>query len=115
MVTGIVLTVVSAVAVGYAWWAFVEPLAKRHRSTGDRPTAASAVYRRDPPLTAESDTRIPPHLTADWADHAQIWSALLAENALLADRLANRLDRNTYRTLMAELAQRCEPAQGDRR
>lgn len=59
--------------------------------------------------------RVPPDLTAEWANRAQIWSALLAENALLADRLAGRLDRQAYRGRMVELAWRCEPARGDRK
>lgn len=114
MVIGIVLTALSAVAVALGWWMFMASPRKRDGSSVGARRADPGVLSGDPHTQQES-VRVPPELTADWANRAQIWSALSAENALLADRLAGRLDRQVYRGRMVELAWRCEPARDDRR
>jgi hypothetical protein len=48
-------------------------------------------------------------MTLEWADRAQVWPALNAENALLAARIAGRLSAAEYRSRIADLARRCEP------
>ncbi|KZM72759.1 hypothetical protein IU500_15390 [Nocardia terpenica] len=49
------------------------------------------------------------HLTLGWADPAQVWPALNAENALLAARMSGQITPVEYRARLADLARRCEP------
>ncbi|QIS20187.1 hypothetical protein [Nocardia terpenica] len=49
------------------------------------------------------------HLTLGWADPAQVWPALNAENALLAARMSGQISPIEYRARLADLARRCEP------
>ncbi|WP_040786413.1 hypothetical protein [Nocardia pneumoniae] len=76
-------------------------------------------YRRDgddttpsPAPRAMSDKSDASALKAEpgCADPAWVWSALDAENALLAALLARRIDPAEYRARMVRLARRCEPA-----
>ncbi|BAW07564.1 hypothetical protein [Nocardia seriolae] len=113
MVLVIALAVASAVLVEIMWWRVVERPRKRRARAGAERRAdprAVAADRFGPP----DEVRVPPELTPEWADRTQVWAALTIENALLADRVAGRLDRRSYRERMVELAWRCEPARGDR-
>ncbi|WP_067537056.1 hypothetical protein [Nocardia crassostreae] len=115
MLAGIVLTALSALMVALGWWAFVHPLRERgERPAAERRPQLSRAYGGDP-VVSENEVRVPRELTAEWADRTQIWAALVAENALLADRLAGRIDREVYRGGMLALALRYEPASDDRR
>ncbi|RDI63512.1 hypothetical protein [Nocardia pseudobrasiliensis] len=96
------------------WWAVVACLERRIRPRAwwkDRDEPASRARRA---VRAAGESPGPPpvldtQMTLAWADPAQVWPALNAENALLAARMSGRLTPLEYRAKVADLARRCEP------
>ncbi|MBF6328408.1 hypothetical protein [Nocardia transvalensis] len=119
MSMGFVLLLVCVAATIALWWALavclhlrVRPTAwrgsgrrgsGRHRPRGDHVRAASVPSAEEPALVLDAQ------MTLEWADPAQVWPALNAENALLAARMAGQITPVEYRARVADLARRCEP------
>ncbi|MGV9679983.1 hypothetical protein ACWDSJ_32280 [Nocardia sp. NPDC003482] len=106
----IMLLLVCVAATFLLWWAIAACLERRVRPTAwwrDRKArprvAARPVIDDGPPAVLDHD------LTVEWADPAQVWPALNAENALLAARISGQITPIEYRARVADLARRCEP------
>ncbi|WP_068053305.1 hypothetical protein [Nocardia xishanensis] len=115
MVLGIVLLVVCVIvlaallrqAIGATIDRRVDRgLPGRYRRETDEtnPSTALRASHASEPTVPEAEPVL------EWADPAQVWSALDAENALLAALLARRIAPAEYRARMIRLARRCEPA-----
>ncbi len=101
MIAGLVAGVLFAALVVLVSWC-LDALGRSGRSA----IAADASPHDD----AHSSFHAPP--TTEWADSAQVWVALDAENTLLAALLSGRIGRDVYRARLFALACRCEPASG---
>ncbi|MEV4128611.1 hypothetical protein [Nocardia sp. NPDC049707] len=109
MIAGLVAGVLyAALVVLVSWWLDVlgrtESCGRHTRSPGRSVIAADAPRHTDAPPRSQA----PP--TTEWADPAQVWVALDAENVLLAALLSGRIGQDEYRARLFALARGCEPA-----
>ncbi|MFI5780776.1 hypothetical protein [Nocardia sp. NPDC051570] len=107
----IVLLLVCVGATIALWWAVAACLERRIRPRAwwrHRPARPRRAARPAPESTGPAPV-LDTHLTLAWADPAQVWPALNAENALLAARMSGQLTPVEYRARLADLARRCEP------
>ncbi|MBF6301335.1 hypothetical protein IU459_27895 [Nocardia amamiensis] len=114
MTVGIVLLLASVIVSPALLWRAIgaaidrtvrDGLPGRYRRDADDTTPSRAPRA----LSDESDPSV---LDAEpgWTDPARVWSALDAENALLAALLDRRINPAAFRARMVRPTRRCEPA-----
>lgn len=105
MIASLAAVIAGATGVGMLWWMF----AARVGRTGDDRTAS----RRRTEQSGGAGPATPPEQIAEFAHPAQAWPSVDAENRLLDELLADKIDRAEYRTAMLRLARRCDSPTGD--